>query len=180
MKEQNYILYIQRYFFFVEEIVMLRTMNYRKHKVNVSIHIPMLHGGSFETQSTASNDHHLFYSDIEKLRVSITKKMPVVTWSSARFQQIKSLIVEVPIIRSSLWNKLSNMGKKNIKSYTDAIDSSMCLFALVNFSKTNNNDVAQQSVPYLLPFVELSHVTEIEFGSTFDISRWKDVQFILQ
>jgi hypothetical protein len=167
--------------FFVEEIVMLRTMNYRKDKANISIHIPPIHGGSFETQSTASNDHHhLLYSDIEKLRVFITNKMPVVIWSSAHFQQIKSLIVDVLIIRSSLWNKLSNIGKKNIKPFIDEIDSSMCLFALVNFSKTNNNDVSQQSVPYLLCFVELSHVTEIKFGSTFDVSTWKDVQFILQ
>ncbi|CAF4750965.1 unnamed protein product [Rotaria sp. Silwood2] len=77
----------------------------------------------------------------------------------------------MPIIRSSLWNSLSNI---------DVLDYIMCLFALVNFSKTNDNNVAQQSVTYLSYFVQLSHVSQIEFGSTFDISRWKDIQFILQ
>ncbi|CAF1382678.1 unnamed protein product [Rotaria sordida] len=142
-----------------EEFVMLRTFNYRKHKASLCIGIPIIYGGSFATQSTASNNHHLFYSDIEKLIIFITKKIPIVTWSSARFQQIKYLIVEMPIIRSSLWNTLSN---------------------IVKFSEMNDNVFAEQSVTYLSHFVQLSNVSQIEFGSTFDISRWKDVQFILQ
>ncbi|CAF1180455.1 unnamed protein product [Rotaria sordida] len=65
----------------------------------------------------------------------------------------------MPIIRSSLWNTLSN---------------------IVKFSEMNDNVFAEQSVTYLSYFVQLSNVSQIEFGSTFDISRWKDVQFILQ
>ncbi|CAF4712434.1 unnamed protein product, partial [Rotaria sp. Silwood2] len=158
----NWNIIIDRWEFYCqprEEFVMLRTFNYRKHKASLCLGIPFIYGESFATQSTEPNNHHLFYSDIEKLRVFKTKKMPIITWSAVRFQQIKYLIVEMPIIRSSLWNNLSD---------------------IVKFSKTSDNDVAQQSVTYLSYFVQLSHVSQIEFGSTFDISRWKDVRFILQ
>ncbi|CAF3431311.1 unnamed protein product [Rotaria sp. Silwood2] len=170
----NWNIIIDRWKFYCrpqEEFVMLCTFNYRKHKANLYLDIPVIYDGSFATQSTAPHNHHLLYSNIKKLRVFITKKMPIITWSSSPFQQIKYLIVEMPIIRSSLWNSLSNI---------DVLDYIMCLFALVNFSKTNDNNVAQQSVTYLSYFVQLSHVSQIEFGSTFDISRWKDIQFILQ
>ncbi|CAF3759274.1 unnamed protein product [Rotaria magnacalcarata] len=85
-----------------EEFLILQIFNYRKHIPNLCMNIPFIYGESFATQSTAPNTHHLFYSDIENLRVFITNKMSILTWSSARFQQIKQLTVEMPIIRTSL------------------------------------------------------------------------------
>ncbi|CAF3924062.1 unnamed protein product [Rotaria magnacalcarata] len=68
------------------EFVMLRTFDYRDHKAKLHLNIPVVYTEWFMTQSTAPNDHHLFYSDIEKLIVFITKKIPIVTWSSGHFQ----------------------------------------------------------------------------------------------
>lgn len=93
---------------------MLRTFNYRKRKPSLSMDISCIYFRSFVTQSTAPNNHHLLYSDIEKLRISLTKEMPIITWSSARFQQIKYLTIEMPKIRSSMWNHLFNVGNKNV------------------------------------------------------------------
>jgi len=51
---------------------------------------------------------------------------------------------------------------------------------LVNFHQTNDNHDIQQSVTYLSHFIHLPKVIRIEFDSTFDISKWKYIQFILE
>jgi hypothetical protein len=52
------------------------------------------------------------------------------------------------------------------------------LKSLVDFRQTNND--ANQYATYLSQFVYLPNVGQIEFGSTFDKSHWKEVQFLLQ
>ena len=53
------------------------------------------------------------------------------------------------------------------------------MIVLVNLNQTSDID-AQDTVTYLSQFVHLSTLTTIIFGSTFDVSRWKEIQFILQ
>jgi hypothetical protein len=60
------------------------------------------------------NDHHLFYVTETDLRIYITPERPTVTWSSPLFQQIEYVKVGMPIIRSSLWNSLLDLGKNNV------------------------------------------------------------------
>ena len=68
-----------------------------------------------ETRSTSiTNDHHRFYSHIEDLYLYITEQQPTITWSSPLFQKVTNLTVKIPMISSSLWHKLFNVGKKNI------------------------------------------------------------------
>ncbi|CAF5059311.1 unnamed protein product, partial [Rotaria sp. Silwood1] len=49
-----------------------------------------------------------------------------------------------------------------------------------NFRATNDDNDAQHVVIDLSNFVYLSNVIQLEFRSTFPVSRWKDIQFILQ
>jgi hypothetical protein len=46
----------------------------------------------------------------------MTKKRPIVTWSFPLFQEITYLFIVIQKQRSSLWNKLLNIGKKRIHS----------------------------------------------------------------
>lgn len=139
---------------------MLRTLNFEKHKTNVYVNIPFIYWGSFETRSTTTiNDHHVFYSNEKDLRINMTTIKPTITWSSSLFQQVNYLFVHNPNKRLSLWKNL------------------------LNFRQTNDNDDdddAKENVTYLSHFVELPNITELEFVSTFDISRWKDIQCILK
>jgi hypothetical protein len=94
---------------------MLRTLNYHKCNLSVYANIPFIDSKTFETRSTTSiNDHSLFYTNEKKLRTYLTKKRSIVTWSSPLFQQVTSLIVYLPLIPSSLWNNLINIGKNKI------------------------------------------------------------------
>ncbi len=97
--------------FFLEEFVMLSTLNY--HKPKTTKILPYVHCGTFETRSTTANDHYLFYSNITNLGIYMGMKTPTITWSSPLFQQINYLIVRMLRIHSSLWNNLLNMGKTN-------------------------------------------------------------------
>ena len=111
------ILFLVTYtFFFLEEFIMLRTLYYHKRKSNTNITMPFIYSGSFETRSTTTtmvNDHYLFYSDIRKLRIRMTKEKPKDTCFSSLFQQIDYLIIEMPIIRFTFWNYLLNISKNN-------------------------------------------------------------------
>ncbi|CAF1427415.1 unnamed protein product [Rotaria sordida] len=144
-----------------EEFVMLRTLNYHKHKSTINPDIPCIYCGSFDTRSTTAmiDDHYSFYSNMRNLKIVMTEKRPNITWSSPLFQQITYLLVEMPIINSSWWNNLFN---------------------IVNFRETNDNNRAQHIAIDLSNFVYLSNVIHLEFRSTFPVSRWKDIQFILQ
>ena len=94
---------------------MLRTLNYPKHKSNTDVDMPFICSGSFDTLSTMTNDHHnLFYSDISKCRIHMTKTKPEVTWFSSLFQQIDYLIIEMPIICYSIWDFFPSISKNNI------------------------------------------------------------------
>ncbi len=84
--------------------------------------MPVIDYKSFETRSTTTNDHYIFYLDITKLRIYLIMQIPTVTWSSSSlFQQIKYLIIQMPTIDLSLWNNLLNMGKKNKSFLHDSI-----------------------------------------------------------
>jgi hypothetical protein len=91
---------------------MLRTLNYDKHKSKCTIYIPVITTRSFETLSTTTDDHHLFYPLIYELNICITKKRPMITWSSPLYQEVINLIIEISP-RSSIWNSLLNIGKYN-------------------------------------------------------------------
>ncbi len=56
------------------------------------------------------------------------------------------------------------------------------IFVSVSANQTNddNNDDSQKSVTCLSQFVYLPNVIRVEFGSTFDVSHWRDIQLILQ
>lgn len=101
-------------FFSSEEFIMLCTLNYHKDKPNSDTFINCLYCRSFQTRSTTTiNNHHLFYPDQKRLLIYITKTRPTVTWSSPLFQQINDLFIETPIIPSSLWSNLWNMGRNH-------------------------------------------------------------------
>ncbi|CAF3114786.1 unnamed protein product [Rotaria sp. Silwood2] len=109
-----------------------------------------------------TNDHHLFYSEVKDLRIYLTTIRPTITWYFPLFKQIVYLTIQMPIIHSSLWNNLLN---------------------IINFRQTNdsnNNDDAEQCIIYPSHFVYLPNVIQIEFHSMVDVSRWRDIQFILQ
>ncbi len=46
--------------------------------------------------------------------------------------------------------------------------------------RETTDDNAQQNLTYLSRFVHLPNVTKIEFGSTYDVDQWKDIQCILK
>lgn len=62
------------------------------------------------------------------------------------------------------------------------IDLLFTTFVSVSVNETNDddNDDPQKSVTCLSQFVYLPKVIRVEFGSTFDISRWREIQLILQ
>ncbi|CAM4760894.1 unnamed protein product [Rotaria magnacalcarata] len=141
-----------------EEFVMLRTLNYEKHKSNINITIPFIFCDSFETRSTITTiDHHRFYSNQEQLKIYLTSRTPLVTWSLPLFQQVTALSIFIPKKRLSLSNTLFNIFK---------------------FRETNDDDV-QEHLSYLSRFVYLPNITEIVFGPNVDVSGWKDIPFIL-
>ncbi len=50
----------------------------------------------------------------------------------------------------------------------------------VNEIDDDDHDDPQKSVTCLAQFVYLPNVLHVEFGSTFDVSRWREIQLILQ
>lgn len=99
--------------FILEEFIMLRTLNYDKHKMTSTIYIPVVTSQSFETLSTTTDDHHLFYPCVYEFSICITKKRPSITWTSPLYQHIFHLTIEISSC-SSIWNSLLNIGKNNI------------------------------------------------------------------
>ncbi|CAF0827827.1 unnamed protein product [Rotaria sordida] len=142
------------------EIAILRTFAYHKYERNLQINIPIIYYGSFDTRSTkaTTNDHYLYYSDIKDLKLKMMNIEPIIT-SFPLFQHINSLVIVLP----KMFPRLSNNGL-NIVNYVQSID----------------NGRSQERVTYLSRFVHLANVNEINFQSDGDISRWKDIQFILQ
>jgi hypothetical protein len=93
---------------------MLRTLNYHKHRSTMCKEMPYIISRSFDTRSTmATNDHYLFYPDLKKFRIFITKKRPTISWSSSLYPQINYLIIEIQR-NLSIWNSLLNISKKYI------------------------------------------------------------------
>ncbi|CAF4110895.1 unnamed protein product, partial [Rotaria magnacalcarata] len=110
------------------------------------------------TRSTITTiDHHRFYSNQEQLKIYLTSRTPLVTWSLPLFQQVTALSIFIPKKRLSLSNTLFNIFK---------------------FRETNDDDV-QEHLSYLSRFVYLPNITEIVFGPNVDVSGWKDIPFIL-
>ncbi|CAF4341357.1 unnamed protein product [Rotaria socialis] len=93
-------------------------------------------------------------------RIRMTKTKPEVTWFSTLFQQIDYLIIEMPIICYSIWDFFPSIINARHRTVTD--------------------DDAQENINILSQFVHLPSVIQIEFGSTFNMYRWKDIQFILK
>ncbi|CAF4486362.1 unnamed protein product [Rotaria sp. Silwood2] len=145
----------------LEEFIMLRTNNYCKYKESIDINMPFIHSGLFDIRSTTTDHPSLFYSDTNLLRIHLTKDRPIVTWSGPLYQQIKHLVIVMPTRGSPLWNNLLN---------------------IFNFHETNDDNIdAKESVTHLSHFVYLPNITQLEFPSmNCDLSRWKDIQFILQ
>ncbi|CAF4509431.1 unnamed protein product [Rotaria sp. Silwood2] len=143
------------------EFVMLRTLNYHKHKSYINTYMPLIPSGYFDTRSTMEtiDDHYLFYVNETDLRIyiTLTSERSPITWSSPLFQQIKYLRFELPIVPSSLLNSLLD---------------------IVNFHQISDDDV-QEDVIYLSNFVHLPTIHQIEFGSSFNKYRWKHAQFVL-
>ncbi|CAF1264568.1 unnamed protein product [Adineta steineri] len=142
------------------EFVMLRTLNFHKHKPDTYTYMPLIPIGSFNTQSTMENihDHYLFYKNEKDLRVHMTTERPNITCSSPLFQQIEFFTLEISKIPSTWLNNFLD---------------------IVNFHETSDDD-AEEIVNYLSNWIYLSNLIKIEFGSSFNIYRWKYVQFILQ
>jgi len=93
---------------------MLRTLAYHKHKRNLNIITPLINYETFETRSTkaTTNDHYLYYSDTDYLKLNMTKITQRIASSSPLFQHINSLVIHMPILPSSSSNNLLNSGKK--------------------------------------------------------------------
>ncbi len=92
---------------------MLRTLNYDKHESPSIACVPGITTQSFETLSTTTDDHYLFYPGVYKFRIYIAKKRPTITWSTPLYQHIQHLTIEISSC-SSIWNRLLNIGKNNI------------------------------------------------------------------
>jgi hypothetical protein len=92
---------------------MLRTFAYHKRTRNQNVIIPVINYESFETRSTkgTTNDHYLYYSDVNRLKLDMTTITPRIMSSFPLFQHINTLVIVMPILSSS--NPL-NIGKKNI------------------------------------------------------------------
>jgi hypothetical protein len=165
----------------LEEFVMLRTLNYQKSKSGVYSKIPCICWPSFQTRTTlqTKTDHHLFYTKEKVLRIFMTNRRPTITWYFPLFQQITYLQILMSNESSSLWDNLLNIGKKHIHSVS-FFSVFYCSIFLVNFSETNDVDDEQENLICLSQFVQLANITELEFRSPSDGSRWKDIQYILQ
>jgi hypothetical protein len=165
--------------FFLEEFVMLQTLNHSKYHSNIRVVNPHLNWESCETRSTKTiNDNHLFHLNIKDLSIYLTKTRPTITWSSPIYKNIDNLHIHIPIIYyPSLWNKLLNNGKKNLFKENNSL---IYFFFLVIFRQTTDDDEVQQYVTYLSYFVDLSHVILLDFAPTVSIYQWKTIQFIIQ
>ncbi|CAF3783030.1 unnamed protein product, partial [Rotaria sordida] len=142
------------------EYLILHTFNYRQNRYTTNITIPIVNCETFQVRSTSiQNDQHLFYSIIEDLCLYLTDQQATITWSSPLFQQVKSLAIEMPIISASWWNNLLN---------------------IANYGVVNDDKDKLKIIPYLKHFVDLHKITEIKFLKMSHISRWMDVQLILQ
>ncbi|CAF3938525.1 unnamed protein product [Adineta steineri] len=117
------------------ECIMLRTLNYHKHKSNPYTYIPSIPSGSFNSQSTMENidDHYLFYKNEIDLRLYITSERPNITYSSPLFQQIEFFKLEISKIPSTWLNNFLD---------------------IVNFHKTSDDD-AEEIVTYLSNWIYL-------------------------
>ncbi|CAF0803678.1 unnamed protein product [Adineta steineri] len=145
------------------EIVMLRTFGYQKYKRNVDITIPMINYESFETQSTnvSRNDHYLYYSDINYLKLHMETIKTQITPSVPLFQHIKYLVLYYyPKFYTSL-----------------PIDDPL---TIRNLMKLNDNNVLKQYSTHLSHAVHLLNVNKLKFEPSRDVGQWKDIQFILQ
>jgi hypothetical protein len=93
---------------------MLRTLAYHKHKRNINIITPLINYETFETRSTkaTTNDHYLYYSDTDYLKLNMTKITRRIASSFPLFQHINSLVIHMPLLPSSSSNNLLNSGKK--------------------------------------------------------------------
>jgi hypothetical protein len=151
--------------------------------------LPYVHSETFETLSTTTEDHYVFYPDIDLFNVYISERPPVVTWPSSLYHHVNYLLIEIPKI-SSIWNSLLTIGEnkipwfvqKNVSiahNYMYFVHFVLNSFVLVRLNETSDND-AQQTVTILSHFVHLVSVTRVEFISGIDISQWKHIQFILQ
>ncbi|CAF1440234.1 unnamed protein product [Adineta steineri] len=118
------------------EFIMLRTLNYHKHKSNISTNMPLIPSGSFNTQSTMENidDHYLFYKNEKDLRLYITSGRPDITYFSPLFQQIEFFKLEISKIPSTWLNNFLN---------------------IVNFHETSD-DNAEEIVSYLSNWIYLA------------------------
>jgi hypothetical protein len=75
--------------------------------------MPFVNSETFETLSTTTDDHHLFYPDMKIFRIYISKRTPTITWPSPLHQHVEHLIIKIPRI-SSIWNSLLTIGEYNI------------------------------------------------------------------
>ncbi|CAF4393028.1 unnamed protein product, partial [Adineta steineri] len=82
---------------------------------------------------------------------------PDITYFSPLFQQIEFFKLEISKIPSTWLNNFLN---------------------IVNFHETRDDD-AEEIVNYLSNWLYLAKLIKIEYGSSFNIYRWKYVQFIL-
>jgi hypothetical protein len=163
------------YFVSKEEYIVLRTSNFYKHKLKIEIALRPIFSRPFKTRSTLlTNDHHLFYPDLEYLIIYITTRISNFNWTSPLFQQIKYLVIETTV-SSSMWKNLLDLSK--IVSFLFFYESNF-FNCLVDLRQTNAD--ANQYVTYLSQFVYLPNVIQIEFGLSFNKSHWKKIQFILQ
>ncbi len=104
------------FLFLVEEVVILRTLAFHKHKSNLRLPSPLIHCESFETRSTTTttNDHYLYYSDIKYLTLDMRTITPRTTCSIPLFQNINSLFVYMQSMSSLSSNDVLNTGKKRM------------------------------------------------------------------
>ncbi|CAF1192751.1 unnamed protein product [Rotaria sp. Silwood1] len=150
-----------------EEFVMLRTLNYEKRQSIVNVNIPFIYWDSFKTRSTLPDDHYCFYKNETHLNIYMTWDTPIITWSYPLFSQVTYLCIDMPKKCPSLWKNFLDIINHH---HTDDDD---------NDDDDDIND-AEDNVISLSYFVHLSNITNIEFTPNFHISRWKDIQFILQ
>ncbi|CAF1653581.1 unnamed protein product [Rotaria magnacalcarata] len=94
------------------EYVMLRTIGYHKYKRNLQTNIPLINYELFETTTTTTNDHYLYYSDIKILKLNMTRITPKTACSFPLFQHINSLVIDMRTKHSS-WDKSLSFGKNN-------------------------------------------------------------------
>ncbi|CAF1275130.1 unnamed protein product [Adineta steineri] len=146
------------------EFIMLRTLNYHKHKSNIYTNMPLIPSGSFNTQSTMENidDHYLFYKNEKDLRLYITSERPDITYFSPLFQQIEFFKLEISKIPSTWLNNFLN---------------------IVNFHGTSDDD-AEEIVNYLSNWLylakECSNLTNLTIlTELFIYSKFIDNSFLI-